>query len=197
MRETELKAVVPDEADCLARLVAAGATIVSNGRIEDRRYDYPDRRLTMRDIVLRLRVYRNGERATASLDWKGAASFEAGYKHREELSVAVADAGQMSGILTALGFIVTRAVDRTVQLLQLGEAKLRFERFPRMDTLLEVEGPEASIETAIRASGIPRNAFVADRLYMFVNRYQARTGQRAAISDDESMGHYAFPLEDA
>ena len=63
--------------------------------------------------------------------------------------------------------------------------------------MLEVEGPEASIETAIRASGIPRNAFVADRLYMFVNRYQARTGQRAAISDDEVAGQYAFPLEDA
>lgn len=197
MRETELKAVVPDEADCLARLVSAGATIVSSGRIEDRRYDYPDRRLTMRDIVLRLRVYRNAEGARASLDWKGAASFEAGYKHREELSVAIADAEQMAGILDALGFIVTRAIDRTVQLLQLGEATLRFERFPRMDTLLEVEGPEPSIETAIRASGIPRNAFVADRLYMFVNRYQARTGQRAAISDDEAAGHYAFPLEDA
>ena len=197
MRETELKAVVPDEAACLAHLLQAGATTVSNGRIEDRRYDYPDRRLTMRDIVLRLRVYRTSEGVTASLDWKGAASFEAGYKHREELNVAVADAGQMSGILDALGFVVTRAVDRTVQVLRLGEAVLRFERFPRMDTLLEVEGPEAAIETAIRASGIPRHAFVADRLYMFVQRYQVRTGQRAAISDDESTGHYSFPLEDA
>ena len=197
MRETELKAVVPDEKACLAHLVNAGATVLSSGRIEDRRYDYPDRRLTMRDIVLRLRVYRNAEGTKASLDWKGAASFEAGYKHREELSVAIADAGQMSGILNALGFVVTRAIDRTVQVLKLGEAVLRFERFPRMDTLLEVEGPEAAIESAIRVSGIPRDAFVADRLYMFVNRFQARTGQQAAISDDESMGHYAFSLEDA
>lgn len=197
MRETELKAVVPDEAVCLAQLLAAGATMVSRGRIEDRRYDYPDRRLTNRDIVLRLRVYRDAEGSRATLDWKGAASFEAGYKHREELSVAITDAGQMSGILGALGFVVTRAIDRTVQLLRLGEAVLRFERFPRMDTLLEVEGPETAIEAAIRASGIPRNAFVADRLYMFVQRFQARTGQQAAISDDESMGHYDFPLEDA
>jgi adenylate cyclase class IV len=197
MRETELKAVVPDEAACLAHLLQAGATMVSSGRIEDRRYDYADLRLTIRDIVLRLRVYRNSEGAKASLDWKGAASFEAGYKHREELSVAIADAGQMSAILTALGFVVTRAIDRAVQVLHLGECVLRLERFPRMDTLLEVEGPEASIEAAIRASGIPRDAFVADRLYMFVNRYQARTGQRAAISDDESRGHYAFSLEDA
>ena len=197
MRETELKAVVDDEAGCLARLQDAGAALVSSGRIEDRRFDYADRRLTMRDIVLRLRVYKTSEGVKASLDWKGAATFEAGYKHREELSVAIGDADQMAGILSALGFVVTRAIDRTVQVLHLGQAVLRFERFPRMDTLLEVEGPEPAIEAAIRASGIPRSAFVADRLYMFVNRYQARTGQRAAISDEESRGHYAFPLEDA
>ena len=197
MRETELKAVVPDEAACVAHLLDAGATMVLSGRIEDRRYDYPDRRLTNRDIVLRLRVYRDAEGAQVSLDWKGAASFENGFKHRVELNFAISDAGQMAGILRALGFVVTRAIDRTVQLLQLGEAVLRIERFPRMDTLLEVEGPEGAIETAIRASGIPRSAFVADRLYMFVQRYQVRTGGRAAISDDESNGHYAFPLEDA
>lgn len=197
MRETELKAVVPDEKACLAHLMNAGATVVASGRIEDRRYDYPDGRLTMRDLVLRLRVFRNAEGNTATLDWKGAATFEAGYKHREELSVALADADQMSGILNALGFVVTRAIDRSVQMLRLGEAVLRFERFPRMDTLLEVEGPGRAIEAAIVASGIPRDAFVADRLYMFVERFEARTGQRAALSDDESAGRYDFPLTNA
>jgi predicted adenylyl cyclase CyaB len=197
MRETELKAVVPDEKACLQRLLDAGAIIVSAGRIEDRRYDFPDRRLTMRDIVVRLRVHRTSEGAAATLDWKGAASFEAGYKHREELSVAVANDAQMSGILDALGYVVTRAVDRDVQVLRFGEAVIRFERFPRMDTLLEVEGPGPAIEEAIKASGIPREAFVADRLFMFVQRYEARTGQRAAISDDEALGRYHFPLADA
>ena len=197
MRETELKAVVPDEKACLQRLLDAGAIIVSAGRIEDRRYDFPDRRLTMRDIVVRLRVHRNAEGAAATLDWKGAATFEAGYKHREELSVAVANEAQMSGILGALGYVVTRAVDRDVQVLRLGDAVIRFEKFPRMDTLLEIEGPGPAIEEAIKASGIPRAAFVTDRLFMFVQRYEARTGQRAAISDDEALGRYNFSLEDA
>ena len=78
MRETELKAVVPDESACLDRLVAAGAQPVSEGRLEDRRYDYPDRRLTMRDIVLRLRVRRNATGESASARLEGAASFEGG-----------------------------------------------------------------------------------------------------------------------
>jgi hypothetical protein len=37
MRETELKAVVPDESSCVARIIAAGGQPVSEGRLEDRR----------------------------------------------------------------------------------------------------------------------------------------------------------------
>lgn len=197
MRETELKAVVPDESSCVSRIMAAGGLPVAEGRLEDRRYDYPDRRLTFRDIVLRLRVQRNGPDAVATLDWKGAASFEAGYKHREETSVTIGDAAQMAGILSALGYVVTRAIDRDVRVLRLGDATLRVERFPRMDTLLEVEGPGPAIEAAIRASGLPRESFTADRLYQFVQRFEARTGQRAAICDAEAAGDYRFSLEDA
>jgi adenylate cyclase class IV len=133
----------------------------------------------------------------ATLDWKGAASFEAGYKHRDETSVTIGDAVQMAGILSALGYVVTRAIDRDVRVLRLGDATLRVERFPRMDTLLEVEGPEAAIEAAIRASGLPRESFTPDRLYTFVQRYEARTGHRAAICDAEAAGVYRFSLEDA
>ena len=197
MRETELKAGVPDESACLARMLAAGAISVSDGRLEDRRYDYPDRRLTMKDLVLRLRVQWNGTASNATLDWKGAATFEGGYKHRDETSLRIGDPAQMASILEALGFEVTRAVDRNVRVLQLGDATVRFERFPRMDTLLEVEGPESAIEEAIRVSGLPREAFNADRLYQFVQRYEARTGQRAAICDAELRGEYRYPLENA
>ena len=197
MRETELKAVVPDEPACLAKLLQAGATRVGDSRLEDRRYDYPDNRLTMKDLVIRLRVNREADRVSATLDWKGAATFEQGYKHREETTIAIDDHAGMARVLSSLGLQVTRAVDREVTVLRLGEALLRFERFPRMDTLLEVEGPEAAIENAIRASGIPRESFVPDRLYQFVQRYEARTGQRAAICDDESRGQYPFPADHA
>ena len=56
----------------------------------------------MSDVVLRLRVTRTGASTSATLDFKGAASYEAGYKHREETSVPIGNAGQMAGILTAL-----------------------------------------------------------------------------------------------
>jgi predicted adenylyl cyclase CyaB len=197
MRETELKAVVPDESVCLSNLLAAGARKVADNRLEDRRYDYPDNRLTMKDLVLRLRITREGERVSATIDWKGAATFEQGYKHRDETTIAIGDHEGMAKVLTSLGLKVTRAVDRNVTVLRLGGAIVRFERFARMDTLLEVEGPEQDIEHAIRASGIARESFVPDRLYQFVQRYEARTGQRAAICDDESRGDYPFPAASA
>jgi hypothetical protein len=92
---------------------------------------------------------------------------------------------------------VTRAIDRDISVLRLEGVLLRFERFPRMDTLLEVEGAEAGIENAIRASGLPRDAFTPDRLYMFVQRFEARTGERAAICDAELRGDYRFRIDDA
>jgi adenylate cyclase class IV len=197
MRETELKAVVPDESACRDSFLRAGAEPVSDGRLEDRRYDFADRRLTMQDLVLRLRVRRNGRDVRASLDWKGAATFEKGYKHRNETSLAIDDPAAMASILEALGMQVTRAIDRDISVLRLEGVLLRFERFPRMDTLLEVEGAEAGIENAIRASGLPRDAFTPDRLYMFVQRFEARTGERAAICDAELRGDYRFRIDDA
>jgi adenylate cyclase class IV len=197
MRETELKAVVPDESVCQSNLQRAGAVRVTEGRLEDRRYDFPDRRLTMKDLVLRLRVRHEGADVHASLDWKGAASFEAGYKHRDETTLVIEDHEAMARILGSLGMEVTRAIDRDVSVMRLGRATLRFERFARMDTLLEVEGPEDAIEDAIRASGLPRSSFLPDRLYMFVQRFENRTGQRAAICDAELHGEYRFRIDDA
>jgi hypothetical protein len=62
-----------------------------------------------------------------------------------------------------------------------------------MDTLVEVEGAPAAIEQAILSLGIPRSEFTTQRLADFVQRYELRTGQRAALStaDVESAGSYA------
>ncbi|ADO70172.1 uncharacterized protein STAUR_2368 [Stigmatella aurantiaca DW4/3-1] len=67
-----------------------------------------------------------------------------------------------------------------------GDATLRFEQFPRMDMLVEVEGPPETIEHAIRATGIPRECFTADRLATFIHRFEARTGGCAARLPSET-----------
>ena len=55
MIELELKARIDDVDACRARLEAAGARLVLEGRMVDRRYDSPDAALAARDEVLRTR----------------------------------------------------------------------------------------------------------------------------------------------
>jgi adenylate cyclase class 2 len=196
MREVELKAMVADPEAARNALRASGATLTYAGRLEDRRYDAPDRALRLRDQVLRLRIYRGNE-MRALLDWKGPSSYEGGYKIREEHSTPVADAAALAAILEGLGYVVTREIDRTIEQYQLEGAMVRFERYPRMDVLVEVEGEPAAIERAIAALAMPREAFTTGRLPDFVQRYEDRTGERAAICDRELTGDYRFSSTDA
>lgn len=196
MREVELKAIADAPDAARDALLASGAVRTYVGRLEDRRYDTPDRGLALRDHVLRLRVYR-GTEVRALLDWKGPTGYADGYKVREEHSAPCGDPDQLATILERLGYVVTREIDREIEQFTLGGATVRFERYPRMDVLVEVEGEPAAIERAITALGMPRVAFTTQRLPDFVRAYEVRTGVRAAICDRELDGDYRYSATDA
>jgi adenylate cyclase class IV len=196
MREVELKGVVPDLAQARAALLAAGAQRQYAGRLEDRRYDTPDRALALKDHVLRLRVYR-ADTVRSALDFKGPTTYVDGYKVREEYSVPTGEPHDLAHILERLGYEVTREIDREIEQYTLAGAVVRFERYPRMDVLVEVEGEPAAIERAIGALGLPRASFTTARLPDFVLAYEARTGERAAICDRELDGDYRYSATDA
>lgn len=182
MREVELKSVVDDVAKRRAMLVEAGAKLEFEGRLVDRRYGDPGGRLVLVDHVLRLRVYEISSGREGFLDWKGPTQYEHGYKVREELSTRVADPDAMAEILENLGYAVILEIDRRISQFTIAGATVRFEEYPEMDALVEVEGPPDSIERAIAATGLERSGFNADRLTDFVARYEARTGQKAILS---------------
>jgi adenylate cyclase class IV len=188
MREVELKAVLDSWDVRRDQLARAGAKTVFRGRLEDRRYDTNERALAARDIVLRLRIYRDAGGARAKLEYKGPTAYEQGYKVREEVGSTVSDASSIALVLAGLGYIVTRPIDREIEQFELGGAVVRFERYPRMDDLVEVEGEPEVLERAIAALGIPRAAYNSDRLTDFAMRYETRTGQRAMLSDAELSG---------
>jgi len=187
-REVELKSVVDDVAECRRRIERAGAELMFDGRLEDRRYDSVDRRLSGGDNVLRLRAYSDAHGVRATLEWKGPTRQEHGYKIRDELSARTADPANLAAILERLGYTVIAEIDRHVAQYTFDHAVVRFEMYPRMDALVEVEGPPAAIERAIEALGMPRDGFTAERLLAFVHRYEARTGVHAAISDRQLAG---------
>jgi adenylate cyclase class IV len=190
MREVELKSLVPDFGAVIRALHTAGAVTLLDGRLIDTRYDTPGRALLAEDRVLRLRSFDGSPGASASLDWKGPTTHERGYKVREEISSPIGDAAELARILEGLGYVVIGEIHRHISQFACRGAVVRVERYPRMDTLVEVEGEPAAIESAISATGLPRAGFTAERLQDFVLRYEARTGERAALNDRELDGDY-------
>jgi adenylate cyclase class IV len=200
MIELELKGVVPDLVDARRRVEHGGGRLTFSGRLEDRRYDRRDESLAERDHVLRLRVYRDasGGVSSASIDWKGPSSINEGYKQREELtSVIAGNSEDLARILERLGFVVTMQIDRDIWQYDLAGAAVRFERYPRMDDLVEVEGAPGAIEKAILVLALPRESFTGERLPDFVRRFEARTGRDAALSDAELTGAVRYDVSNA
>lgn len=185
MREVELKAVVENLTSTRKQLEQAGARLVFEGSLSDSRYDVESRELTERDEVLRVRRYEAPGSSKTYLEWKGPTETQDVYKIREEISTLVERFELLQEILTRLGFIVTTEINREVAQYELGGATIRFESYPRMDVLVEVEGEPESIEQAIEALGMARGQFSSDRLANFVERFEQRTGVGAAISHRE------------
>lgn len=183
--ELEVKARITAVEALRRALRRAGARLEFHGRMLDRRYDR-GRELIRRDEVLRLRVYvpDGRKRAHGVLGWKGPASARGGgrYRHRAELEIAVAEPTHIHALLDRLGYRVLLAIDRRVEVYHLHGAVLRLERYPRMDTLLEVEGSPRAIERAIRATGVPRERFLSESLPYFTAAYRRRTGRRPRLA---------------
>jgi predicted adenylyl cyclase CyaB len=197
MREVELKSVAADPDAVRTRLLAAGARPTFRGALSDCRYDVPPRDLLARDHVLRLRVYADAAGRRAVLDWKGPTGYDTGYKVREELSTPCGDGAAMAEVLERLGYVAIREIDRDIETYDVAGATVRIERYPRMDVLVEVEGAPEAIETAIAITGLDRSGFTSERLPEFIVRYEARTGERAAICRRELDGDYRYSTFDA
>ncbi len=192
MREIELKAVVDDLAERRRMIEAVGAALSFEGKVSDRRFDFASRELSGRDEVLRTRRYQSTASTRTYLDWKGPTEMQGVYKVRDEITAPVEDFHSLERILEKLGLMLTWEIDREIAQYQLAGATIRFETYPRMDVLVEVEGEPGAIEAAIEALGLPRGTFTNERLPDFVNKFEHRTGVRAAISDRELKEDYSF-----
>jgi predicted adenylyl cyclase CyaB len=196
MLEVELKAVVVDPAATRRQLESAGAKLTYQGRLLDRRYDIESRELADRDEVLRVRRYESSGSTRTYLDWKGPTERQGGYKTREEISTRVDDFIATEHILDKIGFVVTMEIDREIAQYELAGATIRFEIYPRMDVLVEVEGVPDAIERAIAALGMSRGEFTSERLLSFVSRFERRTGVRSALCERELTGDSQFRRSD-
>jgi adenylate cyclase class IV len=184
--ELELKVVVPDPARTRDRLKAAGASELYRGMMRDRLFD-ADGWLTAKGEVLRIRSFEpKGAAPNAMVGWKGPTLRSPdGYKLRQEIEYPTSDGKGAARLLEALGYRVIHSIDRYVEMFTLKGATARLEWYPRMDVLMEIEGPPAAIEAAVGQSGLPRSAFLADPLAVFVQRYESRQSQPAILAEQD------------
>jgi adenylate cyclase class IV len=183
--ELELKTVVTDPGALRQALESAGAVQRFHGMMRDRRLDRSGE-LGGRDEVLRVRSWTADEGGTglAAVAWKGPTGVSPdGYKHREEVELSVDDSQVALRLFEALGYRVVESIDRYVEVFELDDTVARLEWYPRMDTLLEIEGPPAGIERVVRDTGLVREACVADPLARFAERYAERTGRPAILAE--------------
>lgn len=193
MLELELKAVVAD-VDALRAALAGHGTVRFRGRLLDRRHDQGGA-LVARGEVLRVRRYEASDGTVQEeLGWKGPVHRSAeGYKARRELETMVAGGAPVGALLTALGYDVIHAIDRWIEVWEIGGGTARIEWYPDLDVLLEVEGDPAAIERIIPWTGIAREEFTADALVDFALRFEARTGRPARVAlhgPDEQPLHW-------
>lgn len=180
--ELEVKARVLHVPALRRALQRAGARLAFRGAMIDRRYDR-DGGLESVDQVLRLRTYRPTRgKVHGVLTWKGPVGTRGAYRHRAEIETPVPEPAAVGALLEALGFRETLRIDRRIESWRLGGATLRLERYPAMDTLLEVEGSPRAIERAVRATGLPRERFLPESLPYFQAAYEHRTGRSAVLT---------------
>lgn len=187
--ELELKALVADPGVTRIQLDAGGAAETFRGMMRDHRFDRGGE-LSLRDEVLRIRMLEaQGGPRRAIIGWKGRTELSPeGYKRRQELECTTEDGAGLVAVLRALGYGTVQVIDRYVEIFALNGAVVRLEWYPRMDVLIEVEGPPAAIESAIQVSGIARQEFLPDSLAAFVARYEARSGMRAVLAEADLHG---------
>jgi adenylate cyclase class IV len=109
----------------------------------------------------------------------------------------VGDPDALAELLGKLGFVVTIEIEREIVQYELDGAIVRFEQYPDMDPLVEVEGTPEAIERAVKTIGLSRSGFTSERLPEFVARFEARTGRRASLSQAELRGERRYSSEDA
>ena len=174
---------MPDPEAVRERLLRSGARLGFAGVMTDVRYDR-NGELASRDEVLRLRLFRGAAGARAVIGWKGPVTISpGGLKTRRELEYEITS-GRASpeAFPEALGYLPVHTIERYVEYYELGTAEARLEWYPRMDTLIEIEGDAEGIDAAIRATGMPRTAFTPEALSAFSGRYALRTGSAAAMT---------------
>jgi adenylate cyclase, class 2 len=155
-RENEIKLAFPSPTLAIQRLLQAGARQTGNRDFEDNvLFDLPDRPLTTRGRLLRLR--RVGERAV--LTFKAPVEGEHRHKVKLEHETAVADPESMLRILSGLGFEPIYRYQKFRSTFSLADVEAVVDETP-LGTFVELEGAPEAVDRAAAAVGATTGDYI-------------------------------------
>lgn len=135
-REIEAKLYVRSLEKVELRLRQLDAHLVQPRILEiNRRFDFPDRRLTRAGQALRLR-----QDTQPRLTYKGQGISHQGVLNRTELEITISDAGIARQILEALGYLQCAVYEKFRRVYELEACKIMLDELP-YGNFVEIEGP--------------------------------------------------------
>jgi adenylate cyclase, class 2 len=157
VKEIEVKVLNIDRSLLRAKLRAMGAQYHSSEFQENRMFDYPDRRLYLKEdgSYIRIRTVRdlNSESSTHLLTLKKTLSREK-YKIAQETETQVEDPEAMEQFLTQLGFERVRSDQKLRETWLWQGLHFELDLWAGLPAYLEVEGPdEAAVEKGLAELG--------------------------------------------
>lgn len=124
------------------RLIARGASFVSEMVQTDFYFDTADMGLTRTDQCLRLRVEATEQEERFVLTYKGPKQ-EDDFKKRKEVNLDVNDPAAVESLLEGLGYRRTLAFDKRRREWKLDECLVALDTLPLIGTFVEIEGPNS------------------------------------------------------
>ena len=175
--EVEVKLPIDDITGLGPRLERLGARLLHPREFEDNQiYDFPDRGLTQRGSMLRVRVLERG----ALLTYKGKVRIESGMKVRDEIesSFPAAEAPALLEIVSALGLAPVFRYQKYRTTWEMTGLLITLDETP-IGSYIELEGEKMQIDaTAARLGYSPDDYITSSYRDLYL---QASSGLTGAI----------------
>lgn len=149
MEEIEIKVLDIDENEIVGKLNLHKAKKVVDVLVHEKYYDFEDKRLTIKNEILRLRKAGN----KVELSHKKQKTDPSGFLVFEEHEVNVADFDIMDRIIKNLGLkpIIDREKRRAT--FSYGNLTIEIHKYPSIPAWLELEGPKNNIKDFLEKIG--------------------------------------------
>lgn len=146
MKEIEVKVLNIDVKAIEKKLVSFGAKKIANNELMvERIFDYPDYRIKKGENLLRLRKIGRDD----ILTFKHSVEKKK-FRVAEEYELKVEDGEKMKSIFLGLGLILTKTREKKRTTYKSGNVLFEIDKYPKIPTYLELEGPKSEINKWIK-----------------------------------------------